>query len=59
MTIQLTQKLRQEINKGILEADNLIKREMNISPDLRNNEIVLKYTEYIVKMNKALVNGVL
>jgi hypothetical protein len=57
MTIQITSEIKNEIIEGIVEAQRVINYENGFSEDLRNNELVERYTNYIKEMSNALILG--
>lgn len=59
MEIKVTTELRKEIEKSIIEFDVLIRREMAFSVDLRKHDQIILYTNKIIELQKALIDGIL
>ena len=59
MTFKVTPEIKKEIEQSISELDNLIKREMAISVDLRKHDKIMNYTSQIINLQKALNSGIL
>lgn len=56
-TIEITPEIREDITKGIKEADSVIEREMAISADLRNYDTIERHMDYLRRMKTALQTG--
>ena len=59
MKTQVTTEIRKEIETSINEFEKLIKKEMNFSVDLRKHDKIILYTNKIIELQKALIDGVL
>lgn len=55
--IILTPSIVEEIKKSIQDFDALISKEMAFSADLRNHKKIIIYTQKIIELQQALVNG--
>ena len=59
MEIIITEQIEKEINAEIKKISDRIEKEMNISWDLRNYELIEMDAKYIKEMKESLRKGVL
>jgi len=55
ISILITPEIRKEIIISIGSFDTMIKREMQISVDLRDHKKIVKYSKEIMRLQRALI----
>lgn len=56
-TFKITPELKKRIVKEVAHAEAIVAKEMAISFDLRNHDMVAKYNAYIQNMSDAIKRG--